>query len=160
MGNFGDSGFDANSQENNVSNVIPQGEYEMVMVKSEKRATSAGDGYSLYTECKVTKGPQQNKVVIHRFNLWLNPAKDQAIQIAKGQLSQLCRAVGVLNPSDSSELHMKPFIAKINVKDSADYGPQNNITAFKPRPMSHAAVTSPPSTSSDFAGNSLGNPWG
>lgn len=130
--------FDANAKEN--SNCIPAGEYPVVMVKSERP-----DGKNfLMCEFQVTAGEYQNRKIIHRFNLWNASADCQ--QIAKGQFSQFCRAVGVLTPSNSQELELKPLIVKLNVKDGGSYGYQNNITKFSPKPLSAPATAPAPTT--------------
>ncbi len=113
-------GFDANDPKNKApSNALPKGEYKAVLVKSERKATSAGDGFYLDCDFQIVSGEFQNKHIFHKLNLWLHPSKSQAIQIAKGQLSELCRAVGVPNPKDSSDLHNKAVIIKLTVKESA-----------------------------------------
>ena len=131
--------FDAQAKENNESSCLPAGEYDCVCIKSEKKATKAHDGEYLACEFKVTRGEFQNRSIFCNFNLWLNPSKDQAVKIAKGQFSQFCRAVGVLTPKDSSELHDKPFIVKINAKEG-EMGMQNNCQKFSPRPQNVAAL--------------------
>jgi len=132
--------FDANAKENNPSNALPAGDYPAVLVKSER---PEGKNF-LYCEFQIAAGEFQNRKVIHRFNLW--NASAEAMAIAKGQFSQLCRAVGVLTPKDSKELELKPLIIKLNVKESAGYGLQNNITKFSARPLASAPVAVAPAT--------------
>lgn len=142
--------FDANAKENNQSTCLPAGEYDAVCVKSEKKETNAKDGAYLACEFKVTRGEFQNRSIFCNFNLWLNPAKAEAITIAKGQFSQFCRAVGVLTPKDSSELHNKPFVVKVNAKDG-ERGMQNNCVKFSARqamPVTAEAPASQSATSS------------
>lgn len=146
--------FDANAKENNQSSCLPAGEYDAVCIKSERKATNAGDGQYLACEFKITKGEFQNRSIFCNFNLWLHPSKVEAINIAKGQFSQFCRAVGVLTPKDSSELHNKPFIVKINAKDGPR-GMQNNCVKFSAR-QSTPAPTEPAAT---VAQQPAGNPW-
>lgn len=146
--------FDANAKENNQSSCLPAGEYDVVCVKSERKQTNAKDGEYLYCEFKVTRGEYQNRSIFCNFNLWLNPSKVDAINIAKGQFSQFCRAVGVLTPKDSSELENKPFIVKVNAKES-DRGLQNNCVKFSPRQMQPA-----PAPQVEAAPQAAGvNPW-
>ena len=58
---------------------------------------------------------------------------DTTVRIGAGTLSSLCRAVDRLTPKDSSELHNRPLRIKVVVKDSPEYGKQNEIKAYKPR---------------------------
>ena len=133
--------FDANAKENNPSNALPAGEYPAVLVKSDK---PEGKSF-LYCEFQITAGEYQNRKIIHRFNLF--HANQEPRDIAKGQFSQFCRAVGVLTPKDSSELELKPLVIKINAKDSGgQYGIQNNIVKFSPKPLSSAPAQAPAPT--------------
>lgn len=132
--------YDANAKENNPSNALPAGEYPVVLVKSER---PEGKSY-LYCEFQVTAGEFQNRKIIHRFNLF--HANQEPRDIAKGQFSQFCRAVGVLTPKNSTELELKPLIIKINAKESSAYGVQNNITKFMPKPMAAAPGATPAPT--------------
>lgn len=157
MAEFGDSGFDSTAKENQrVNNALPAGEYHAVLVASEKKATKLGDGAYLDCQFQIASGEFQNRRVMHKFNLWLaltDDKKRMAVQIAKGQLSELCRAVGVLNPKDSTELHGIPMMIRLNCKENGEYGMQNNITKFSPMPNRQAVAPVPvPAAASD-------NPW-
>ena len=48
-----------------------------------------------------------------------NP-NELAVRIARGELSAICRAVGVLTPSDSVELHNLPLVIRVACKKRAD----------------------------------------
>lgn len=141
-GNLG--GFNTEAPENQKP-VLPAGEYDVVMVKSEVRQ-SEGKAKNLYCEFKVLSGEFQNQVLVHRFNLW--HAKPDVTQISRGQLSAFGKAVNVLTINDSSELEMKPVRVKVNAKDNGEFGMQNNITAFKPRSFS-GSPPAPPAAPAD-----------
>jgi hypothetical protein len=151
--------FDANAKENQKPfNGLPTGEYPVVMVKSEKKATKDGTGHYLECEFKVVSGECQNKSLFHKFNLWLRPSAvdkekaektEKAVQIARGQFSELCRAVGVETPRDSSELHNKVSIVRVNVKDSGEFGLQNNVQSFKPKQLTPAVASTPAPTTQE-----------
>ena len=147
-----DGGFDATAPENQrTSSVVPAGEYVAIMTESEKKQTNAGDGAYLNCKFQIVRGEFQNRIVFKKFNLWLAAHKEQALQIARGEFSEFCRAVNVPTPKDSSELHNKPCQIKVKVKKSDDYGDQNDISGFKPvgnQVPAAAAVAS-----------SSGNPW-
>jgi hypothetical protein len=130
---FGDSGFDALAPENQRTNsVVPAGEYPAIMVDSERKPTKNGDGFYLNTKWQIVSGEFQNRIVFMKYNLWLDSSKTTALSIARGQFSELCRAVGVANPKDSSELHNRPCMIKVKIKKSDDYGDQNEIASYKP----------------------------
>lgn len=164
MGMFGESGFDANAKENNETNVLPAGDYDVVLVKSEQKTTKDGTGKYLSLDFQVTTGERQNAHIFTNLNLWLKEIDDKkrtAVKIAKAQLSELCRAVNVLNPKDAAELHNKPLRVKVAIREaSGEFPAQNNITKFKPREFN--AVAPPPmqpmATASADAPTS-GSPW-
>jgi hypothetical protein len=150
-------GFDARTVEPNQGfDVLPAGEYDAVIVNSEVKTTSAGDGRYLKLELQVLNGPFQNRKVWDQLNIWNQNA--QAVQIAKGQLSAICRAVNVLTPQDSSELHNKPLRIKVAVKRDAEYGDKNVVKAYKPR---QAGPTPAPSAAPASVASSApaGQPW-
>ena len=101
---------------------MPAGWYTAQIVDSEMKTTKAGTGE--YLECKMEiLGPNHaGRFVWDRFNL-KNP-NEVAVRIGKGNLAAIAKAVGIASLSDSSELHMKPFQVKLNVRP-----PQNGYEA-------------------------------
>ena len=152
MVGFGENGFDATAEENQPTrSVIPAGEYPAIIVASERVETKAGNGWFVKLQWQIVKGEMQNRVVFQNINVGLSPEKKQAVQIAKGQLSEICRAVGVLNPKDSSELHNKLALIKVKVRVSDQYGDQNEVMAVKPVHKAEPAKETVPADA---------NPWG
>ena len=148
---FGDSGFDANAPENQRANsVVPAGEYRAIMIESEKKPTRANDGHFLNTKWQIVSGEFQNRLIFQKFNLWLSAEKQTAIEIARGQFSECCRAVGVLSPKDSSELHNKACAIKVKIGKDTGYGEQNEITSYKPISAASATTSSPTNGSRPF----------
>lgn len=125
------SGFDANNVQPSDFDVLPAGEYEVVIVKSEKKATKSGNGAMLSLELQVLNGPYQNRKLFDNLNLWNQ--SETAAKIAKASLSAICRAVGVMTPNDSTDLHNKPLRVKVKVEKSDEYDDRNKIVAYKPR---------------------------
>ena len=125
------SGFDAKQHEPNGFGVLPAGEYDVAIVGSVVENTKDGRGRFLKLELQVLNGPFQNRKVFDRLNLW-NPSA-QAVTIAQGTLSAICRAVGVLTPQDSSDLHNKPLRCKVTVRKSDEYGESNEVKQYMQR---------------------------
>ena len=128
MGNLGE--FNAAEVEPNSFDVLPAGDYDAIIIASERKPTSKG-GHMLKLELQVLNGEYQNRKIWDNLNIW--NSSDKAVQIAKGTLSAICRAVGVMTPKDSTELHNKPLRIKVAVRKSEEYGEQNQIKAYKPR---------------------------
>jgi hypothetical protein len=123
-------GYDASKFEpNNDFDPLPAGDYNVVIVNSERKKTKSGTGEMLKLELQVLDGKFQNRKLWDQLNI-RNPS-DVAQKIALGTLSSICRAVNVLTPRDSSELHGKPLTVRVRMLDRSDYGPQNEIASYK-----------------------------
>jgi hypothetical protein len=126
------NGFDANSVEPNASmDPLPAGWYKAVFTASEEKPTKAQTGSYLQLTAEIIEGEYQSRKVIERLNL--NNPNSTAVEIAQRTLSGICRAIGVMTPRDSVDLHDKPFMVKVAVKPgSGDYGPNNEIKSYEP----------------------------
>jgi hypothetical protein len=153
------SGFDALAPENQNSRCLPKGEYRCVMVASERKATNDGTGHYLNCEFSILDGEYQNQKIFCNLNVWLHPSKEKAIKIAKGQLSELCRSVGVLTPKDTSELHGKPLIVRLVIKTSDEYGDQNAVVGFKACQLHQVAAPPPPPVAQTESKQAVGGVW-
>lgn len=112
-------GFDANTVEPAGDfEPIPPGKYLAVITESEMKPTKAGTGHYLQLTFQIIDGPFQNRLLWGRLNLD-NP-NDTARKIAQGELSAICRAVGVLAPNDSVELHNLPLVIHVRCKKRTD----------------------------------------
>lgn len=115
------SGFDANTVEPaGEFEPIPAGKYVAVITESEMKPTNAGTGNYLQLTLQILEGQYQNRLLWARLNLD-NP-NETARKIAQGELSAICRAVGVLAPNDSVELHNLPLMINVRCKKRADTG--------------------------------------
>lgn len=109
---------------------IPPGQYPVMIVDSEMKQTSAGDGEYLKLTFKVIQGEFEGRFLWLNLNL-VNKNK-QAVEIAERELSSICHAIEVLDPEDSQELHGIPMCAKVKVKPPKDgYDASNTIGNFK-----------------------------
>ncbi len=114
-------GFDANQVEPTGDfDPIPAGKYLAVITDSEMKLTKAGTGSLLQLTFQIVEGEYQNRLLWTRLNLD-NP-NAVAVQIARADLSAICRAVGVLSPRDSVELHNLPLVIHVRCKKRGDTG--------------------------------------
>jgi len=145
-------GFDANQVEPNTEfELVPAGKYLAAIVASEMKPTKAGNGSFLELQFQLLEGPYKGRHLWARLNLD-NP-NPTAVQIARGQLSAICRAVGVLTPQDSQELHNLPLEISVKVKRRDDTGDMTNeIKGFGKRETS-AARPKPSSPTPPWARN-------
>jgi hypothetical protein len=99
---------------------IPAGKFLAIISNSEMKPTKSGSGTYLELTFQVIEGQYKNRLLWSRLNL-SNP-NNLAVQIAQGELSAICRAVGVMQPKDSVELHNIPLQITVKVKKREDSG--------------------------------------
>ena len=115
------NGFNANEVEPTTTfEALPAGKYLVAITASEMKATKRGDGSYLQLEFTVLEGDCKGRKVWDR--LCINHPNELTQKIARGNLSALCRAVGVLQPRDSVELHNIPLVITVKVKKREDTG--------------------------------------
>ena len=125
---LGENGFNAENVEPTRSfSPIPAGKYRAVITASEFKPTRAGNGRFLELTIEILDGEFKARRVWSRLNLE-NPSQ-QAKAIAQSELSAICRAVGVMNPRQTEELHDLPMIVGIKLKKRSDNGELTNEVA-------------------------------
>jgi len=126
-------GFDANQVEPATPFVaIPAGKYLALITSSEMKPNKAATGRFLELCFTIIEGEYKNRQLWARLNLE-NP-NAIAMKIAQAELSAICRAVGVLVPSDSVELHNLPLVIRVKCKKRKDSGEiSNEIGGFEKR---------------------------
>ena len=131
MSNLSGYNFNAESIEPNTSyEPIPAGWYQAIISSSEMKATRDGYGEYLSLTLQVIEGNYQNRLVFARLNL--KNANDVAVDIARKDLAAICRAVGVMSPQASEELHDIPLMIKVKVRPaSGEYEASNDIGGYK-----------------------------
>ncbi|HEV57523.1 MAG TPA: DUF669 domain-containing protein [Phycisphaerales bacterium] len=110
---------------------IPAGKYVAVITASEMKPTKRGDGAYLELTFQVIEGEFKNRLLWARLNLD-NP-NPLTVKIARSELSALCRAVGVMEPKDSCELHNLPLAITVKQKTDADGELRNEVKGYAKR---------------------------
>jgi hypothetical protein len=110
---------------------IPAGKYVAVITGSEMKPTKNGNGSYLELTFQVIEGEFKNRLLWARLNLD-NP-NPLTVKIARSELSALCRAVGVMEPKDSCELHNLPLVISVRQKTDADGEVRNEIKGYAKR---------------------------
>jgi hypothetical protein len=117
--------FNANEVEPNSGfDPLPDGKYTAVITDSEMKSIKDNTGKYLRLEFTITEGQYKGRKVWD--NLCLEHPKKQTVQIARGNLSAICRAVGVLEPQDSAQLHNLPLQITVRCKKREDNGDISN----------------------------------
>lgn len=124
------NGFDASTVEpSDELEPIPAGKYIAVVTDSEMKPTKSGSGEYLQLTFQIVEGEYANRLLWVRLNL--NNPNATAVEIARRELSAICRSVGVLVPTDSVDLHNLPCCIHVRVKRRADTGElQNEIKGY------------------------------
>jgi hypothetical protein len=140
------NGFDANRVEPTTDfDPLPAGKYLAVITESEMKPTKAGTGSYLQLTFEILDGPHKGRKVWARLNL--ANSNETTVKIAQAELSAICRAVGVLAPNDSVELHNLPLVIAVKCKKRADTGEITNEVkgyARKDAPQPPAPPTGTP----------------
>jgi hypothetical protein len=129
MANIGANGFDATQIDpSNDFEHVPADRYKAEITDSAMLDNSKATGEYLKLEFTILDGPYAGRKLWTQLNL-VNPSP-QAVEIAKRDLSAICRATGKLRVQDSSELHNIPLEINVKVKTTKEYGPQNIIRGY------------------------------
>jgi len=67
-----------------------------------------------------------------------------AVEIARGELSAICRAVGVMQPGDSAKLHGLPLSIKVVIRTRDDGDVTNEIKGFEKREAAFSTTAPAP----------------
>ena len=126
-------GFDANQVEPSSGfEPIPAGKYLAVIIESEMKPNKAGTGSYLQLTFEIIEGDYKGRLLWARLNLD-NP-NPTAVRIAKGELAAICRAVGVLTPNDSIELHNLPLTIHVRCRKRQDTDEiVNEVKGYSPK---------------------------
>lgn len=117
---------------------VPTGVYDLKIVESENKPTSnstdTNPAIMLVLTFEIIAGEFAGRKLWDRLNL-VNP-NVVAVEIAQKTLSAICRATGVMQLTDSAQLHGIPMKAKVKLrpankgKDGKDYDASNEIAEY------------------------------
>ena len=124
--------FDASQVDPSSSyDTFPKGDYLLCIRSTDIKPTKAGTGHYLEYEAEVLEGQYAGRKIFGRINIAnQNPTAEE---IGQRELSGLWRAVGVMQVSDSTQLHDKPFIGAVGIEvdKTGQYDDKNIIKKFK-----------------------------
>lgn len=126
------NGFDANNVEPVPSyEPIPAGQYLAQIVASEEKTSQKGNKF-LSLELEVLDGQYKGRKIW--VNLNLDHPNPETVKFARAELAAICKAVGVLRPQDSVQLHGLPMLITVKCVNRKDNGElQNRIKAYAPK---------------------------
>ena len=115
------NGFNAHEVEpTSPFDPIPAGRYLACITNSEMKTTKDNSGTFLQLEFTIIEGECKGRKVWDR--LCLSHSNALTVTIAKANLSAICRAIGVMQPKDSVELHNIPLQITVKCRKREDTG--------------------------------------
>lgn len=126
--------YDANQHEPNATfDPITPGWYAMQIIKSEVAKTKDGQGQFLKLTFEMIEAAHpdlKGRQCWDRLNLWNR--SQQAVDIANGTLSAICRAIGQMAPwEDTTVLHSRPLAVKLKIRPAdGNYDASNDISGY------------------------------
>jgi hypothetical protein len=124
--------FDSSEVEPSTGfDLMPPGEYQAVITRTERKPTKSGGNEMLVLEFEVIDTVCNGRKLWVNLNIWhSNPT---AVDLSRKDLSAVCRAVGVKRMERTEELENKPLIIKVAIKPRKDNGEnENRIVGYLP----------------------------
>jgi len=120
--------FNAAEVQPSSFDAIPAGTYEAVIANSESKPMKSGNGMGFNFEFEIVSGDQKGRKVFAWITFEHRTSPD-AQRIGREQLSAICRAVGVTQLTDTTQLHNLPMTITVAI-DKNDPS-RNVIKAYK-----------------------------
>lgn len=132
---------------------IPAGWYVAQVTDSGVNPSKSGNGMRMTLTFDILDGEFKGRKIFAGLNV--QHANPETERISQEQLSTLCHSVGVIDLKDTAQLHMKPVMIKVKVREAKDgYDASNDVSGFK-----SATSGSAPTGGAPSASNSAIPPW-
>jgi len=127
---------------------LPAGEYSVTISDATLQDTKSGTGTYIKLKLTVTGPTHEGRVLFSNLNIKNDSQK--AEEIGRQQLGSVMRATGLPSLSDTDQLIGGTMGVKVSIRQSEQYGPQNEVKAYKsiggsaaPRPVMATAAALP-----------------
>lgn len=99
----------------------PEGHLVMITEHEAKANSDPQSGSHIALSLRVTAGPNEGSTGVHRLNL-AHKTSDQAVKIARGELSAICHCVGHIGPLPNgiADLYNRPFRVIVEYQKGKD----------------------------------------
>lgn len=108
---------------------IPAGNYLAQIIASDLNPTRSGSGNILNLQFQVLEGEYKGRLIFSNLNI--QNTNQTAERIAQETLSAICRAVGIMQLQDTTQLHNKPMMIKVKIRKDDQYGDRNEAYRFE-----------------------------
>lgn len=123
--------FDAGEIETNTGEyeLIPEGYYVASIIDSEERTTKDGQGKYISLCLEILEGKFKTRRIWPKLNIKNNNPK--SVQISMADLASICKATGVMCPTNTQELHEIPIVVKVKISPPKNgYEASNDISTY------------------------------
>lgn len=132
---------------------LPAGDYSVTISDAELKTTNSGTGTYIKMKLTVTGPTHEGRLLFSNLNIKNDSQK--AEEIGRQQLGAVMRAIGLPSLSDTDQLIGGQMAVKVSIRQSEQYGPQNEVKAYKsiggsaaPKPAFGAAAPAQPAAAS------------
>jgi hypothetical protein len=128
MAFFDTANFDASKVEPNTAfKPFPPGDYAaLIKVAGEGPTKNRKGTIGTIEYVIVAEGPAKGRRITQRINL--RNENPKAVEIGQGELSALCRAVGIIRPRSWSEFTGKLVVIKVVMEKRDDAGHEGELS--------------------------------
>lgn len=131
---------------------IPAGWYNVTIANAELTDTKSGTGQYIKLRLDIMGPTHQGRVLFSNLNI--RNANPKAEEIGHQQLGDVMRAIGLAVVEDTDQLLGGNLSVKVALKDDPQYGPGNEVKAYKaidgaasPAPAAQSAAPAAGATS-------------
>ena len=109
--------------------VLPAGWYTAYIKSAEIKLTKTGTGKYIAVRYDITGPTHAGRVVFGNLNI--NNPNPKAEEIARQQLGEIMRAIGLSSVQDTDQLIGGSLSIKLDVRESEQYSSSNYVKSFK-----------------------------
>jgi hypothetical protein len=136
---------------------IPAGWYNATITSAELKNTKVGGGQYIRLRYDVTGPSHQGRVVFGNLNI--RNASPEAERIGRQQLGEVMRAIGLARIQDTDQFVGGALSIKVAIKESAQYGAQNEVKGYKAIEGAKAPAAAPKAAAPAPAAAKAAPPW-
>lgn len=132
---------------------IPAGWYLAQITDSNVNPAKSGNGMRMSLTFDIIDGQFKGRKIFTGLNV--QHVDPETERISQEQLGNLMHAIGVIDLKDTAQLHMKPVMIKVKVREAkGGYDASNDVSGYKP-----ATNATTPTGGVPAAANASLPPW-
>lgn len=128
MSDISSLNLDVELESKNTFEALPKGEYVAIITESDLKDNKSSVGKHVSATFEIVDGEMQGRMVWTNWNV--QNSNQTAEKIGRAELAACCKAIGIVNPQTTEDLHDKPMIIRVDIdkKDSS----RNVIKCYAP----------------------------